>query len=160
MRIVLTFSFIGLLITACATTPVLDTTFVDKTLTPENVQLRAEAGMGKTVLWGGTILDFKNLQNSSQMEILAYPLNRSQRPLQNKKPLGRFILLHPGFLEPTVYMQGKLLSATGTIGQSQAGKIGQSEYVYPVLKAEQIQLWSPRNSSVRTGFHIGIGLRF
>lgn len=150
----------GLLLIGCASVPVFDATLVDKTLTPENVHSRDGAAEGETVLWGGMILDFENLAASSQMEILAYPLNRSQRPLQDKQPLGRFILLHDGFLEPTVYMQGRLLSAIGKLGPSRKGAVGESEYVYPVLNAEKIKLWSPRNDPVRSSFHIGIGIGF
>lgn len=160
MRFSLSYLFLVFFLVGCASTPAFDTTLVDKNLTPENLHAHDAGGEGKTVLWGGIILDFKNLENSSQIEVLAYPLNRSHRPLQDKQPIGRFILLHPGFLEPTVYVQGNLLSAVGKIGQSQKGTIGESEYVYPVLNAEQVRLWSPSNDSVRSSFHIGIGIGF
>ncbi|NNE62689.1 MAG: hypothetical protein HKN34_01275 [Gammaproteobacteria bacterium] len=151
---------IVIFLSGCASTPRFDTTLVDRSLTPEKVLSQDDASQGKTVLWGGVILDFKNLQDASQLEVLAYPLNSSERPLQNERPLGRFILLHEGFLEPTVYLQGKLLSASGKIGPSQRGRIGESEYVYPVLNAQKIHLWAAKNDSVRSSFHIGIGIGF
>ena len=154
------FCLIVVFLSGCASTPRFDTTLVDRSLTPEKARSQDDASQGKSVLWGGVILDFRNLQDTSQLEILAYPLNSSERPLQNEKPLGRFILLHQGFLEPTVYLQGKLLSAIGTIGPSQPGKVGESEYVYPVLNAQKIQLWAPKSDSVRSSFHIGIGIGF
>ena len=160
MRMVLMVLFSGLLLFGCAATPKFDTSFVDRTLTPQDAAEQDAINEGKTVLWGGIILDLRNLQNTTRMEVLAYPLNRSERPLQNKKPLGRFILLHSGFLEPTVYGQGKLVSASGVVGKSQAGKIGESDYVFPVLNAEQIHLWSSKDSSVGSSFHIGIGIGF
>lgn len=147
-----------LFLAGCASTPRFDTTLVDRSLTPQKVQSQYDSSLGKTVLWGGVILDFSNLQETSQIEILAYPLNSAERPLLDEKPLGRFLLLREGFLEPTVYMQGKILSVRGTVAPSQQGKIGASDYVYPVLKAQQIELWAPKRDSVRSSFHIGIGI--
>jgi outer membrane lipoprotein len=143
----------------CASGPRFDTALVDRSLTPANVQSQYDASQGKTVLWGGVILDFSNFRETSQIEVLAYPLNSAERPQLDKNPLGRFILLHEGFLEPTVYLQGKLLSASGTIAPSQQGRIGESEYVYPVLNAQKIKLWAPERD-VRSSFHIGIGIGF
>ena len=160
MRVIYFYLSIVFFLAACASTPRFDTALVDRSLTPAKVQSQFDASQGKTVLWGGVILGFSNLPETSQIEVLAYPLNSAERPKLDENPLGRFILLHEGFLEPTVYMQGKLLSASGTIGPGQKGRIGESEYVYPVLNAQQIELWAPQSDSVRSSFHIGIGIGF
>jgi len=52
------------------------------------------------VLWGGTVLNVSNLADSTQVEILAYPIDRRQRPLTSRTAQGRFLALFDGFVEP------------------------------------------------------------
>jgi len=155
--------FIALLlfsiITSCTTSPKFITTQVDKTLTPQRVNAEPNNSLKKIVLWGGTILDTRNLENSTQIEILAYPLDSSDRPLLDKKPLGRFIALQNGYLESATYSQGELLSVLGSVSVSQKGRIGEKLYTYPVIKAEKLHLWSASDGHSNTRFHIGIGVR-
>ena len=65
----------------CTTTPLFDTQQVDTTLTPREVIQDPELSRGNTVLWGGMILDTRNQTHATQIEVLAYPLNSSQRPM-------------------------------------------------------------------------------
>jgi len=147
------------LVVSCASTPEFDTTEVDKTLTPQSVIAEPASSRDKIALWGGTILDTRNLKDSTQIEVLAYPLDSSHRPLQEQKPLGRFIINHRGYLEPATYAQGKQLSVLGSVSGSQGGKIGDSLYTYPVISARQLHLWSPSDGRSRTTFHFGIGIQ-
>ncbi len=151
---------IPVLLVSCASTPVFDTSQVDGELSPGAVVTFPDSSLGKLVLWGGTILDTQNLKDTTQIEILAYPLDRSQRPRQNKKPLGRFIVIQPGFLEPAIYTQGQLLTVLGKVGDSQQGRVGESSYSYAVIKADKLKLWSARDESGQTRFHFGIGISF
>ena len=149
---------IGLL-TSCATTANFDLTQVDQTLTPTSVIAEAKTSHGKIALWGGTILNTHNLKNSTQIEVLAYPLDSSHRPAQESKPLGRFIIQQKGYLEPADYAQGRLLTVLGSISDNQTGKVGESSYTYPVINAQQLHLWSLNNDPNNTRFHFGIGIR-
>jgi len=151
--------FLTSLMISCASSPKFDTTDVAKSLTPQQVIAEPANSMGKVILWGGTILGTRNLENSTQIEMLGYPLDSSYHPLQEKKPLGRFIISHSGYLEPTSYEQGKALTVLGTVSTSQSGKIGKSNYTYPVINAKQIHLWSANDQRSNTSFHIGIGVR-
>lgn len=148
--------FIGLL-TACATTPKFDTKNVEFSLTPETVTNLPAETRDKTVVWGGTILDVKNLEKQTRLEILAYPLNDRYRPLTDKKPLGRFIILHSGFLEPTTFALGKSLSVLGKVDGTQSGKVGETRYTYALVKSQQLHLWS-KEGETQTFFHFGIGV--
>jgi len=65
----------------------------------------------------------------------------------------------PGYLEPATFSPGQLLSVMGNVGDSQSGKVGESAYTYPVIDAQQLQLWSPANSRSRIGFSFGLGIR-
>jgi len=149
---------IGLL-TSCAITPDFDTTKVDQALTPKSVVAESSLSHGKIVLWGGTIIEIHNLKNSTQIEVLAYPLNSSHRPMQESQPLGRFIIQNKGYLEPSNYAQGRLLTVLGSVSKSQSGKVGESSYIYPVINAQQLHLWSLNDDQNNTSFHFGIGIR-
>ena len=148
----------GLLTGGCTTTPVFKTSGVDPTLTPQQVLAEPASSLGKTVLWGGTILDTRNLKDATRIEILAYPLDSSHWPAQEDQPLGRFIIEHPGYLEPTSYAQGRVLTVLGRVGNSQSGKVGESEYTYPLIIAEQLHLWPRDSRQSNTRFHLGIGI--
>ena len=155
------FLVVFIMLSACASTPEFDTSQVDRSLTPQSVVAEAEISRGKTMLWGGTILDTRNLKKNTQIEVLAYPLDSSNRPLLESKPHGRFIIEHVGYLEATTYVQGRNLTVLGTISGSQSGNVGEASYTYPVVSDSQIHLLSPtserNNSSIHFGIGIGIG---
>ncbi len=151
--------FLISLLAGCASTPDFDTSAVVKSLTPQSVIAEPADSRGKTALWGGTILDTRNLKDSTRIEVLAYPLDSSQRPILSNKPLGRFIIRQQGYLEPATFNQGRLVSVIGSVGESQGGNVGDSPYTYPVLNAQQLHLWSPESGQSRTRFSFGIGIQ-
>lgn len=153
------FILLASLLVSCAGTAVFDTSQVDQSLTPNSVIAEPELSRDRIALWGGTILDTQNLQHSTQIEVLAYPLNSSHRPLLEKPPLGRFIILQQGFLEPASYAQGRLLTVLGSVEENQSGSVGESRYIYPVIYAQQLQLWSLQKNRSRTNFSVGVGIR-
>lgn len=145
-------------LSGCSSTPIFDSQSVDKSLTPQSVKAESSISLGKTALWGGTILDTRNLKTTTQIEVLAYPLDSSHRPLLDKKPLGRFIISHAGYLEPASYAQGRHISVLGKIAKPQLGKVGETQYTYPVINSEKVHLWSQEDKKSKTSFHFGIGV--
>ena len=143
----------------CATSPDFDTTQVDQSLTPQSVIAEPAISRNKIALWGGTILDTRNLEDTTQIEVLAYPLNSFHQPMLESKPLGRFIIHHQGYLEPTSYTQGRRLTVLGSVSDSKSGKVGESNYTYPVINSRQLHLWSPDSGESKTTFHFGVGVR-
>lgn len=158
MDIKLLFLITSVVLTACASTPEFDTSRVDRSLTPQSVIAEQNISHNKIALWGGTILDTQNLKDSTQIEVLAYPLNNFEKPLLDKQPLGRFIIMHQGYLEPATYSQGRLVTVQGKIVEIQSGKVGESSYNYPVISSQQLHLWSKETRRNRTSFHIGVGI--
>lgn len=145
-------------IAGCATTPDFDTTMVNKSLVPSSVLADTKNSLGKSVIWGGTILSIHNLKDHTDIEILAYPLSSSHRPLIDKKPLGRAIIRHSGYLETVNYPQGRQLSVLGKVAGTQKSKIGESSYDYPIIQAEKLHLWPAYSEKSKTSFHLGIGI--
>ena len=149
-----------LLVSACASRPTFNASGVDRSLTPQSVASRPQVATGRSVLWGGIILNTSNLKDSTQIEILAYPLDADGRPLTDSSPLGRFILDQAGYLEPATYAEGRQLTAVGTVSDTRAGQAGESGYNTPVITARQLYLWPPGQGrdGVSVGGYIGFGV--
>ncbi len=145
---------------ACAT-PALDTSGVDTSTTPLRVASDLESTRGRKVLWGGVIVATKNHKDQTEIEVLAYPTNRSGKPNLDTAPSQRFLALNNGYLEPADYAQGRLLTVVGTVKERREGKVGEARYVYPGVRADQIHLW-PKEGAPRTDpqIHFGIGVIF
>ncbi len=145
------------LLSACASTPSFDLKNVNTELMPNEIVAHLDSVQGARVLWGGVIIGSKNLENSTQLEILAYPLNQQQRPRFNREPLGRFIVEHSGYLETVDYAPGRVLSLTGTVTGSKEVKIDTATYIYPAIKSEQLYLW-PKGGAEEPQIHFGLGV--
>ena len=147
------------LLVACSAGPKFALDKVDTTLTPQQVIGEAGLHRGKEVLWGGMIINSTNLEKSTRLEVLAYPLDSDHYPQTGKQPYGRFLLLRQGYLETVDYAPGRLITVVGRIDGTRTGKVDESDYTYPVIQAEQLHLWSQGEKS-NTRFHFGIGVVF
>lgn len=147
----------SLLLGGCAGTPVFDTAQVATALTPDKALAAPQDTIGKRVLWGGTIVDTRNLQDATQIEVLTYPLNSSFRPQLDRPALARVLIRQNGFLEPQTYAEGRKITVLGTLQKIASGRIGEADYQYPVVEADKIKLWSENDNKTR--FYFGFGLR-
>ena len=148
----------AIVLAACASSPNFDTTGIDTSVTPKRAADEGQALQGEPVLWGGVVLVSTNLKDSTQLEILAYPLDSSQRPNREQNPLGRFLAVHEGYLETADYAQGRLITVRGTLGEKRTGRVGEAEYTYPVVKINQLYLWSKYGDSSEPQIQFGFGL--
>jgi len=111
------------------------------------------------VLWGGVIIGAENLSDHTDLNVLFFPLDKSQRPDMDKPPHNRFIARYKGYLESMVYAPGREVTILGSVQGIEDGKIGDAPYRFPVLKADKIHLWPMgQDSKVRFGVGIGIGV--
>jgi len=150
----------SVVLAACATAPKFDTSGIDLSIAPQQAVAESETLQDVQMLWGGVIISSVNFKDATQFEILAYPLASDQRPDTDKSPLGRFLAFQEGYLETSDYAQGCLISITGRLQNKRSGRIGESEYTYPVLKIDQLHLWRKRGEASDPQFHIGIGVMF
>jgi len=148
-----------LLLAACAATPEFATQDTDPALTPKQAVTESASLKGKKVIWGGAIINSSNLKNATRLEILAYPLDGDHYPQTDQPAYGRFLLLKEGYLETVDYAPGRLVTVVGTLEGTREGKLDESEYTYPLVRAEQLHLWS-KNGKSETRFHFGIGVMF
>lgn len=152
---------LSLLLAACAGGPAYDTRDVVITVTPQQAIAEYQHLKGEKVLWGGVIINSTNLQNSTLLEILAYPLDSNQKPNQSKRPLGRFLAEQQGYLETMDYTDGKLVTVTGSLISIKQGRVGESDYQYPLIDIENIYLWpDTAGTGTRPSVHFGVGVIF
>lgn len=147
-----------LLLGACASGPTFNTAGVVPALTPSTVVANPMPATGQNVQWGGTIISTTNLQDHTQIEVLAYPLNSRARPESNSTPLGRFILEQKGFLDPATYKQGRQISAVGTVTGTRTTTVGEASQEQPVVDARQVYLWPENQGSQDSGVTFGVGV--
>ena len=147
------------LLTACATSPEFNTDGVNTGIYPNNAIPDSKNPPSNRVIWGGVILSSHNLKDTTQLEVLAYPLNANQLPQTSQQTIGRFIIQQPGFLETSIYTAGRMISVLGKVQSHQTGKVGEADYQYPVVQSEQIYLWSKDAGRSNTTFHFGLGVQ-
>ena len=114
-------------------------------------------------LWGGVIVGLHNRVDHTLLEVVSYPL-RNQEPQTARMTDGRFRLEVGGFLDPVDYRTGRRITARGPVPRTEAGRIGEVDYVFPVMIASELYLWpelaapARRSGGVTFGIGIGIGL--
>ena len=148
----------------CAPAPIFQTTVPTIAATPSQVAQTPERYANGEVIWGGKVVQVKNLADHSEIEILGYPLDASQRPMVKDDGGGRFIAVMAGYVEPLDYPPGALITLHGTLDGSRAGKVDEAAYVFPLVKVAQAHVWTAEelrqgHSNVHFGVGLGVGIR-
>jgi outer membrane lipoprotein len=153
-----------LMLAACAPAPIYKTTGNAVLATPAQVAQTPERYSGNEVIWGGRIVHVSNFQDHSEIELLAYPLDSSQRPRANDSGNGRFIAVLRGYVEPLDYPAGALMTVDGKLDGTRAGQVGQADYLFPLVDVAQSHVWTAEEmqkgrSNVHFGLGVGVGIR-
>lgn len=156
-------ALLALLLAACAPAPIYKNV-AGVSAMPAQVAQTPERYAGSAVIWGGRIVQVKNLADHSEVELLAYPLDSSQRPKANDSGSGRFIAVMPGFVEPLDYPSGALMTISGKLDGSRAGKVGEADYVFPLVAVAQSHVWTAAEmdrgrNNIHFGVGVGVGIR-
>ena len=114
---------------------------IDPTLTLQEIQKDPQKYLGKTALWGGVIIDTINRQNETLIKVTQTELDFEKSPKNLDHSLGRFLVRHPGFLDPDIYKKGREITVAGEVVGTEILPVGEVKYVYPVILAKAIQLW-------------------
>lgn len=121
-------------------------------LVPFSQALRSSAELeGRTARWGGVIANIENSADATRIELVHFRLNGYGRPQIEDDSEGRFIVYLDRFVDPEIYKEGRSLTALGQISSSEEGKIGEFNYVYPVLQATGVELWRPQQQRDQIG---------
>lgn len=151
----------GMVLAACAPPPIYKPDAAVINATPAQVAAMPERYRGAEVIWGGRIVAVRNFPDHSEIELLGFPLDSSQRPQIDQPAGGRFIALLPGYIEAMDYPAGALLTLRGHIESTRNGKVGDADYVFPVVRGDQFHHWTPeelRSRKPNISFGVGIGV--
>ena len=116
----------------------------DEKLTLREIQKDPQSYVGKTVLWGGVIVETTNKKNETLIKIMQTELDYEKRPKDLDKSAGRFLVRYLGFLDPAIYKQGREITAAGEVVGIEVLPLGTIQYVYPLIQAKEIHLWERR----------------
>jgi len=138
---------ITVFLSACSTLP-----STIQALPEGNLQLRKLVDsdtnnyVGKQVRWGGSIISVSMENGRSILEIKHYPLMRNGFPLSNLYSQGKFIAESNEVFDPEVYLEGLLITFSGTI-TSEITPNAEARYKYmPHIDILDARLW-PHNKS-------------
>ena len=135
---------------------------VDTSVSFVQVSKDPEAHRGKTVLFGGDVIETQNLSDKTHIVVLQRPLGSRGEPSGGDVSEGRFIIQTPGFLDPAIYSPGRKLTVAGTVAGKEVRPLGEIEYTYPIIEKRELYLWTEEEAAsdepgVRFGVGIGIG---
>ncbi|HKT29110.1 Slp family lipoprotein [Dyella sp.] len=150
-----------LLLAACAPAPIYKAAPGAVTALPMQVAHAPEQYGNGSVIWGGSVVAVRNFPDHTEMEVLGYPLDSSQRPQPNAQGVGRFIAVFPGYLESFNYPNGRLVTVSGQLGGTRAGSVDQAPYTYPLVTVAQSHLWTQdelRQGHPNISFGVGVGV--
>jgi outer membrane lipoprotein len=111
----------------------------------------------RVLQWGGVIIETTNLRETTEIQILAYPLDERGRPETDKNSIGRFIAQQPGYLEGVEYDVGREVTASGVFTSIRQGEVAQASYPFPILRSEEITLWPQRKPRSKPRIRFGVG---
>ncbi len=111
------------------------------------------------VLWGGTIIGIKEHDDGSEIEVLAYPLNRKQQPDPRAPSEGRFVIRVPAKLQRLDAPEGRFLTVRGRLAGSYDGNVGRTQYRYPIVVDADWVLWRAGFQYDGMRWSVGVGVR-
>lgn len=105
------------------------------------VRMNIDDYIDSEVRWGGKIAGIENRADSTWIEIVRQPLHENGRPDSGGRSDGRFIASFDKFLDPVVYEIGRPLTVVGRIESRVTRKIGEYDYLFPIVAVEGSFLW-------------------
>ena len=133
-------SLASLALIGCAT-PAFKDVGAAASIFASDVQQSPEHYLGAEVVWGGRIVNVHNGAETTEVEVVGYPLDRDQQPLPEASTVGRFIVMLPGFVEPLDYPPGRHLSVHGRVAGARHVSVDEHDYLYPLLSAREVMVW-------------------
>jgi outer membrane lipoprotein len=117
--------------------------------------------VGEVVMLGGRIIENHAAEDRTDLVVLHLELTASNRPHEQDRSEGRFILRTDQFLDPALYPPGTPITVIGRLSGSEKRAIGQMTYEYPVIELIELMKWSPQvQRPPRFQFGVGVGKVF
>jgi len=140
-------------------------TLVDPSVSFADLRQNPDRYSGRTLLLGGAIAAVRVLPGGgSDLEMVQFPTDKVGRITATNTSGGRFVARDGVFRDPAIYRAGRLMTLVATVEGVQQGRLGDVDYLYPVLTVVELHLWPeverPGASPVRFGIGIGVGTSF
>jgi len=113
----------------------------EKDLSFSAVFKNPDAHKGKVVIWAGEIIEAKNTKEGTLIEVLQKPADFFGAPEEVDRSEGRFLVLHPSYLDVAVYSKGREVTVAGEVDGKRTMTLGEIQYTYPLVLAKEIYLW-------------------
>ncbi|UPG91698.1 Slp family lipoprotein [Luteibacter aegosomaticola] len=161
VRLAVPAAVLSLALAGCAPAPIYKPTPNTAAVPPSQVAREPERYGSSDVIWGGRIVQVKNYADHSEIEVLAYPLDSSQRPKANDTGNGRFIAAMPGYVESLDFPAGGLVTFAGRLNGTRTGNVGQASYTFPLVSVNQSHVWTAKEMQgghPNISFGVGVGV--
>lgn len=103
---------------------------------------------GKTVLWGGVIVETEVGPQETRILIVNTALDMRKRPDNVDRSEGRFIAIQKGYLDPAIYARGREITVVGEVSGQEERPLGAISYRYPAVTIERLMLWEKSGSTI------------
>jgi outer membrane lipoprotein len=150
-----------LVLAACAPAPIYKPSPNNVAVPPQQVAQTPERFGSGDVIWGGRIVNVRNFTDHSEVEVLAYPLDSSQRPKANDAGNGRFIAVMPGYVESLDYPDGGMVTVSGRLAGTRSDRVGDAAYVFPLVTVNGAHVWTVdemNGGRSNVSFGVGVGV--
>ena len=122
---------------------------MDSSVSFKEVVQNPGAYEGKTVRWGGEIIDVLPQENGRNLiEVLEWPLGWREKPRRTVRYQGKFLVLFEEPLDPSLYRSGARITVAGEVQGSISGKevkaVSDPAYHYPLLLSKEVHIWKHR----------------
>jgi len=113
---------------------------------------------GEVVMLGGRILENQALAAGSELTVLQFPLDGSQKPDMTQSSQGRFLVVAKALLDPAEYQPQTPLTVVGRVTGHTTRNIGEQPYVLVILEPVELKRWSSWSGAGANGPMINIGV--
>jgi outer membrane lipoprotein len=111
-------------------------------ITFKRVSQDPNAYRGRTVVWGGEIIETQNQKDGSTLiEVFQRPLDGRDAPELTDPSGGRFLIRFDTYLDPYDYSRGRKITVGGEILGEEVRPLGNMDYHYPLVLSKQVYLW-------------------
>jgi outer membrane lipoprotein len=125
---------------------------IEKDLSFEEVEADPDSYEGRTVIWGGKVLDVMQKAGTTRVEILQVPLDRVFRPLDAPTASrGRFMAVDANrdMKDPAALRQDTLVTVIGEIRGRMKAALDEAAYDYPTVVIRDMTAWEKEPGIMR-----------
>ena len=121
---------------------------VDSSITFGAVFQNPDAYKGRTVLWGGKIIQVLPQNGTTYVEVLQMPFGWREKPEEAYASKGKFLVLFRNMPDFSNFDRRQKITVAGeiqgVIKGAVVGSLTEKDYPYPVILSEEFHLWKER----------------